>query len=525
MLNKTAQWLALEEEQKHMSAHHMRSMFDEDSSRFSKFSISYDGLFLDYSKNIIRPKTMELLTELARSCELEKHRDDMFAGSKINSTENRAVLHTALRKPSSETVLFDGKNVMPFVYNVLEQMKSFTQKLHSGEWSGHTGKKITHVVNIGIGGSDLGPLMVCEALKPYRNKNITVRFVSNVDGAHIQSELEDLNPETTLFVIASKTFTTQETLTNAQTAKDWIIENLGSSSAVARHFVALSTNKKAVTDFGIDENNMFPFADWVGGRYSLWSAIGLSICLSVGFDNFTQLLAGAHAMDTHFAQAPLENNIPVLLGMLGIWYRNFWSMETQAILPYAQQLHRFPAFLQQLDMESNGKTVDRNGHSAPYATGPIVFGEPGTNGQHAFYQLIHQSSTVIPCDFITTAKTDYPAGDHHQKLLANMVAQSQALMKGRTLEEAGHKPEKVFSGNRPSNTIILDNLSPYLLGMLIALYEHKVFVQGVVWNINSFDQWGVELGKELTGKILQHNQGNSSEFDSSTLGLIQKLSI
>lgn len=524
MLIDKAEWKALHEEQSSLEDKHMRDMFANEPERFSTFSTEHDGMFLDFSKNIIQSSTIEKLTALAHACGLEDHRDAMFNGKKINNTEDRAVLHTALRAPADHNVEIDGENVIPFVHDVLKKMKDFTEKVHNGEWKGYSGKAIKHVVNIGIGGSDLGPYMVCEALEPYKNDIDTIRFVSNIDGAHIKSTLDKLDPHTTLFIIASKTFTTQETLTNAHTARKWLIDELGSEDAIKNHFVALSTNSEAVTDFGINEDNMFPFENWVGGRYSLWSAIGLSISLYIGFDNFRALLDGAHSMDAHFKTAPLEKNIPALLGLLGIWYRNFWNYDSHAILPYAQQLHRFPAFLQQLDMESNGKNVDKNGNPiTQYDTGPVIFGEPGTNGQHAFYQLIHQGTNVIPCDFIGLEKSDYAIGDHHKKLLANMVAQAQALMQGRTLEQASGRTERVFNGNRPSNTIIIPELSPYYLGMLISLYEHKVFVQGSIWNINSFDQWGVELGKELAGKILS-NQSDSSK-DPSIAPILEKLGI
>lgn len=495
-------------------------------------------LLLDYSKNRINREVMDLLMKLANSRGVAQMRDRMFAGERINFTENRAVLHVALRNRSNRPILVDGKDVMPDVNRVLAKMKDFTNRIISGSWTGFTGKKITDVVNIGIGGSDLGPVMVTEALKHYQC-GPNVHFVSNIDGTHMAETLKRLNPETTLCIIASKTFTTQETITNAHTAREWFLNVAKDPATVAKHFVALSTNKPKVTEFGIDENSMFEFWDWVGGRYSLWSAIGLSICVHIGFENFEKLLAGAHFMDEHFRETPLEKNMPVLMALIGIWYHNFYGAETQAILPYDQYLHRFAAYFQQGDMESNGKYVTRSGQTVNYTTGPIVWGEPGTNGQHAFYQLIHQGTRLIPCDFIAPVKTLNPirGGIHHTILLANYLAQTEALMKGksrdqaeRELREKGKSPEeiskilphKIFEGNRPTNSILLDQLNPFNLGALIVAYEHKIFVQGVIWDINSYDQWGVELGKELAKTIESELKapGSIGSHDSSTNALI-----
>lgn len=526
MLNDTPEWRALQAHRDRLEARTIRALFDRDPQRFGHFHIRLDGLLFDYSKHRADDAVMADLLDFARARGLEEMRDRMFSGAAINESEGRAVLHTALRRPATDKVMVEGENIMPFVHEVLDRMRAFTEAVHQGRWTGYNGRAIETVVNIGIGGSDLGPLMVCEALKPDHINNIQVRFVSNIDGAHITETLKGCDPETTLFIVASKTFTTQETMTNAATARAWLLQHFKEDAAVAKHFVALSTNAAAVRDFGIAPDNMFPFRDWVGGRYSLWSAIGLSIALAVGFDKFRALLDGAHAMDRHFQTAPLESNMPVIMGLLGLWYRNFWGAESIAVLPYDQYLHRFPAFLQQLDMESNGKSVDRNGQRVSYETGPVVFGEPGTNGQHAFYQLIHQGTSLIPCDFIAARKSraDLPGQDidhHHRVLLANMVAQSQALMQGRDLAASGNDPQKVFDGNRPSTTILVDRLDAYHLGMLIALYEHKVFVQGVLWNINSFDQWGVELGKVLAGKVLDAmDDGDTAAMDSSTAALI-----
>lgn len=521
-LSSTPLWQKLDDHRCAMKNSTISDFFAADPERAEKFSLSHDGLYCDYSKHRITGETMGLLCDLARAAKVETWRDRMFAGAAINTSENRAVLHTALRRPAQDEVFVAGENIMPFIHDVLGQMKDFSEAVRGGSWNGHTGKAIKSIVNIGIGGSDLGPLMVCEALKPYAQENISVRFVSNIDGSHIHETLKDCDPETTLFIIASKTFTTQETMTNAGTAKEWLLDALKDENAIARHFVALSTNEDAVTAFGIAADNMFPFRDWVGGRYSLWSAIGLSICCAVGFDRFAELLRGAHAMDRHFQTAPLEKNMPVIMALLGVWYRNFWDAPSLAVLPYAQYLHRFPAFLQQLDMESNGKSVSRDDRRVQNATGPIVFGEPGTNGQHAFYQLIHQGTTVIPCDFIAPIESPSPYKNHHKILLANMIAQGQALMQGRDLAASDNKPQKVFEGNRPSTTILMDRLDAYHLGQLIALYEHKVFVQGAIWDINSFDQWGVELGKILAKNILQTENGSGSTLDSSTAALCKK---
>lgn len=515
----------------------IKELFAEDANRFDKFSLRFGDILLDYSKNRIDDETKALLVQLARECQLEEAIKAMFSGQPINETEGRQVLHTALRNRSNAPVLVDGKDVMPQVNGVLQQMKEFCAKVHSGAWKGYTGKEIKHVVNIGIGGSDLGPVMVTEALRPYKKKSIEVHFVSNVDGTHIAETLKKVDAETTLFLIASKTFTTQETMANANSAKEWFLGKGAKEADVAKHFVALSTNEKAVSAFGIDTANMFAFWDWVGGRYSLWSAIGLSIALSIGFDNFEELLLGAHEADQHFQQADFEENIPVILALLGIWYNNFFEVESHAILPYDQYLHRFAAYFQQGDMESNGKYVDRNGERVDYETGPIIWGEPGTNGQHAFYQLIHQGTKLVPCDFIAPAISHNPIGNHHQLLLSNFFAQTEALMNGKDeeavvdeLKKAGKSEEeinrlkafKVFEGNRPSNSFLIKKITPRTLGTLIAFYEHKIFVQGVIWNIFSFDQWGVELGKQLAGRILPELENDQEivSHDSSTNGLI-----
>lgn len=518
----------------------MRDLFAQDPDRFRKLSLRAAGIFLDYSKNLVDDETLRRLFALARDAGVEKRRDEMFSGKKINVTEGRAVLHVALRNRASTAIVVDGKDVMPDVNRVLSKMRDFVGRLESGAFSGHTGKKLTSIVNIGIGGSDLGPVMVTEALKPYARKGITPYFVSNVDGTHLAEVLRKVDPETTLFVVASKTFTTQETLANAKSARDWLVARLGESSAVAKHFVALSTNAKEVAAFGIDTANMFEFWDWVGGRYSLWSAIGLTIAATIGFDRFEELLDGAFAMDRHFKEAKLEQSLPVILAVLGVWYTNVFGAETQAILPYDQYMHRFPAYFQQGDMESNGKRVDREGVPVDYATGPVLWGEPGTNGQHAFYQLIHQGTRIVPCDFLVPAVSQNPMGEHHDLLLANFLAQTEALMRGKTLEEATAElekkglspdevarlaPHKVFPGNRPTNSIVFDRLDPKTLGALLALYEHKIFVQGTIWNVNSYDQWGVELGKELASKILPELRDKSviTSHDSSTNGLLALL--
>ncbi|WP_207691275.1 glucose-6-phosphate isomerase [Desulfonema limicola] len=530
-------WQSLKDHQQIMAEKHMRNLFAQDTKRFEKFSVKACGIFLDYSKNIIIDATMKLLAEFAEASELKTKIQDMFSGKKINITENRAVLHTALRNRSNTPVMVDGKDVMPGVNAVLEKMRDFCHQVRNGKWLGYTGRKIKDIVNIGIGGSDLGSFMVCEALKPYQHPEINMHFVSNVDGTHMAETLKKISPETTLFIIASKTFTTQETLTNAHTARNWLLKSAKDKSAVALHFAAISTNIEKVAEFGIDTKNMFEFWDWVGGRYSLWSAIGLPIALAAGMDRFEQLLQGAHKMDQHFQTAPFESNMPVILGLVGIWYSNFFGTSSQVIAPYDQYLHRFPAFLQQLEMESNGKSVTCKGEPAGYSTCPVIWGEPGTNGQHAFFQLLHQGTDIIPADFIAPVKTQNPVGDHHTILLANFFAQTEALMRGKTEQEVREElkargvdpekmealiPHKIFKGNRPSNTILLQKTDPETLGALIALYEHKVFVQGVIWDINSFDQWGVELGKQLA-KTIQAELVNDNEVlshDSSTNGLI-----
>ena len=516
----------------------LKELFQKDPQRFEKFSLYLKDILFDYSKNRIDEQTMALLVQLARECELEEAIKAMFDGEKINETEGRQVLHTALRNQSDKAVPVDGEDVMPKIREVLQRMKSFSERVVSGEWKGYTGKEITDVVNIGIGGSDLGPVMVTEALKSYKTR-LNVHFVSNVDGTHIAETIKNLNPETTLFLIASKTFTTQETMANANTAKEWFLKSGAKDADVAKHFAALSTNDKGVSAFGIDTANMFGFWDWVGGRYSLWSAIGLSICLSLGYDNFKALLKGAYEADEHFKNTPFEENIPVVMALLGIWYNNFFEAESHAILPYDQYLHRFAAYFQQGDMESNGKSIDRNGKRVDYQTGPVIWGEPGTNGQHAFYQLIHQGTKLIPCDFIAPAISHNPIGDHHQLLLSNFFAQTEALMNGKSeeevvaeLEKAGKakeeidrlKPFKVFEGNRPTNSFLLKEITPESLGSLIALYEHKIFVQGIIWNIFSFDQWGVELGKHLANQILPELQGEDTieSHDASTNALINQ---
>ena len=534
---QTAAWQALTAHQAENLT--IAKLFQANPQRFSQYHVNFeDQILVDFSKNAVNETTLALLQQLAEECGLAQAKEAMFSGEKINYTENRSVLHTALRNRSNTPVLVDGKDVMPEVNAVLAKMKAFCQRVISGEWKGYTGKAITDVINIGIGGSDLGPYMVTEALRPYKN-HLNVHFVSNVDGTHIAETLKKVNPETTLVLVASKTFTTQETMTNAHSARDWLLAAAKDESAVAKHFVALSTNAKEVEKFGIDTTNMFEFWDWVGGRYSLWSAIGLSIALSIGFEQFEQLLSGAHAMDNHFRQAPAEKNIPTILALIGIWNSNFLGAETEALLPYDQYLHRFAAYFQQGNMESNGKYVGRDGKVVNYQTGPIVWGEPGTNGQHAFYQLIHQGTKIIPCDFIAPAQTHNPLSDHHEKLLSNFFAQTEALAFGKSkqaVEEeflaAGKSlesvkeivPFKVFTGNKPTNSILLQKITPYSLGALIAMYEHKIFVQGVIFNIYSFDQWGVELGKQLANRILPELKGSESveSHDSSTNGLINQ---
>ncbi|OTB77126.1 glucose-6-phosphate isomerase [Escherichia coli] len=536
---QTAAWQALQKHFDEMKDVTIADLFAKDGDRFSKFSATFDDqMLVDYSKNRITEETLAKLQDLAKECDLAGAIKSMFSGEKINRTENRAVLHVALRNRSNTPILVDGKDVMPEVNAVLEKMKTFSEAIISGEWKGYTGKAITDVVNIGIGGSDLRPYMVTEALRPYKN-HLNMHFVSNVDGTHIAEVLKKVNPETTLFLVASKTFTTQETMTNAHSARDWFLKAAGDEKHVAKHFAALSTNAKAVGEFGIDTANMFEFWDWVGGRYSLWSAIGLSIVLSIGFDNFVELLSGAHAMDKHFSTTPAEKNLPVLLALIGIWYNNFFGAETEAILPYDQYMHRFAAYFQQGNMESNGKYVDRNGNVVDYQTGPIIWGEPGTNGQHAFYQLIHQGTKMVPCDFIAPAITHNPLSDHHQKLLSNFFAQTEALAFGKSREVVEQEyrdqgkdpatldyvvPFKVFEGNRPTNSILLREITPFSLGALIALYEHKIFTQGVILNIFTFDQWGVELGKQLANRILPELKDDKeiSSHDSSTNGLINR---
>lgn len=519
-----------------MQATHLRELFASDPQRFEKFHRKFETTLVDFSKNLITADTMAILMALAEECNLRDAIESMFHGQRINRTEGRPVLHVALRNRSNRPILVNQVDVMPDVNRVLDQMKSFSDRLISGAWKGTTGKAITDIVNIGIGGSDLGPLMVTEALRPY-HKSIRPHFVSNIDGTHMAETLRKVNAETTLFIVASKTFTTQETMTNAESAKRWFLEQTNQTGDVAKHFVAVSTNESAVKAFGIAPENMFVFWDWVGGRYSLWSSIGLSIACTIGYEHFIQLLDGAHAMDEHFRTAPFEDNLPVILAMIGIWYGNFFDAQSEAILPYDQYLHRFAAYFQQGNMESNGKSVDRNGQPVLYQTGPIIWGEPGTNGQHAFYQLIHQGTKMIPCDFIAPVKSHNPLGDHHEKLLSNYFAQTEALMMGKSADEVlaelkksgmsqeeidFHLPYRVFAGNKPSNSILVEEVTPRSLGSLIALYEHKIFVQGVIWNIFSFDQWGVELGKVLAKKILPElsSPGDIASHDSSTNGLI-----
>ncbi len=534
-LTHSPAWQALTAHQTIISQQTMREMFRTDSARFEQFSLQLDGLLLDYSKNILTQEALTLLLNLARQSKLDGWIARMFNGEKINSSEQRAVLHTALRAPHGTTVYMDGRDVMPDVLRVRDHMRRYAEAVRNGSLRGHSGKPFSDVVNIGIGGSALGPLMACSALKPYGSAHLNAHFVSNVDATDLVETLKHLSPETTLFIVSSKTFTTQETLVNARSARAWLVNQLG-EAAVAKHFVAVATNLAETTQFGINPDNVFEFWDWVGGRYSLWSAIGLPIALYIGMDNFERLLAGAHAMDQHFRETPLEKNMPVILGMLGIWYANFFNAGSHAILPYDQYLHRFPAYLQQLEMESNGKRVDRDGHEVDYATAMAIWGEPGTNGQHSFYQLIHQGTRMVPADFLAPITSHNPLGEHHAMLLANCFAQTEALMLGKTTDEARAElvaqglsgaaleallPYKVFPGNRPSNTLLFDQLDPYTLGMLIALYEHKVFVQSVVWNINPFDQWGVEFGKQLAGQLLPELQGKQgAAHDASTNGLI-----
>lgn len=536
---QTKAWQALMQHFEQSKPQTISSLFAQDPNRAQQFSVTFeDAILVDYSKNRLSKQTLSLLQDLIKECDLDSAIKAMFSGEKINQTEDRAVLHIALRNLANTPIIVDGQDVMPEVNRVLDKMERFSQAVISGDWKGYTGKAITDVVNIGIGGSDLGPFMVTEALRPYKN-HLNMHFVSNIDGTQMVEVLKKVNPETTLFLVASKTFTTQETMTNAHSARDWLLQFASDDSAVAKHFVALSTNQVEVEKFGIDTENMFEFWDWVGGRYSLWSAIGLSIVLSIGFENFKQLLAGAHSMDNHFKDTPIEQNIPVILAMIGIWYNNFYKSETEAILPYDQYLHRFAAYFQQGNMESNGKSVDRQGNAVDYQTGPIIWGEPGTNGQHAFYQLIHQGTKLIPCDFIAPAISHNPLGDHHDKLLSNFFAQTEALAFGKSKEQVEAEfvavgkslesvknivPFKVFTGNRPTNSILLREITPYSLGALIAMYEHKIFTQGIVMNIFSFDQWGVELGKQLAGKILPELKDDKEiqSHDSSTNELINR---
>jgi len=534
---KTKAWKQLLKQAEEARHWNMRQLFAEDPDRARAFSLQHGDIYFDYSKNLITSKTLQTLLALAEQTHVADGIKAMFSGAAINQTENRSVLHVALRHFGKDPIKSNGKDVIPEVKAVLKKMKNFCQAVHSGKHVGYTGKKIKSIVNIGIGGSDLGPLMVTEALKPYKIKGIETYFVSNVDGTHIAETLKKVNPETTLFLVASKTFTTQETMTNAHTAREWFLKKAKEEKHIAKHFVALSTNAAAVKEFGIDTKNMFEFWDWVGGRYSLWSAIGLSIALTIGYDNFEELLRGAHDVDIHFKKTTFEKNIPVIMALVGLWNTTFLGAQSEAILPYDQYLHRFAAYFQQGNMESNGKSVDRNGKRVTYQTGPIIWGEPGTNGQHAFYQLIHQGTELIPCDFIAPAQTHNPIGDHHAKLLSNFFAQTEALMNGKTLAEvkaelkkqgldskaiAKLAPFKVFEGNKPTNSFLIKKITPFTLGQLIALYEHKIFVQGIIFNIFSFDQWGVELGKQLANKILPELQGDEevTGHDSSTNALI-----
>ena len=540
-INKSSSWKALNSHFEEIKSIHMRDLFSNDNDRFNKYHIQYEDFLVDFSKNRITDETLNLLLSLAKEAKLEDWRDRLFSGDKINFTENRSALHIALRNRSNNPILLDGKDIMPNVNKVLSQMKSFSNDVRSGKAKGYTGKKIKSVVNIGIGGSDLGPAMICEALKSYGTKDITPYFVSNIDGADIAQTLEVCDPETTLFIVASKTFTTQETMTNAYSARAWLLKHLKDQESIKNHFVAISTNEAAVEKFGINKDNMFEFWDWVGGRYSLWSAIGLSIAIYIGMENFEQLLNGAHDIDNHFKDAPLRENIPVMLALLGVWYINFFQLNTHAVLPYDQGLSLFPSYLQQADMESNGKFIDRNGEKIQYHSGPILWGESGTNGQHAFYQLIHQGTEVVPSDFIMPIHSHYSIGnngnEHHKILIANFIAQTQSLMMGKTDAEARAElknqsldedtiktltPHKTFEGNRPSTSILFDKLTPKSLGRIIAIYEHKIFTQGVIWNINSFDQWGVEYGKQIAKlvlpKLIEPNE--TSGFDSSTNNLI-----
>jgi len=540
--SKTKAWEQLNHHFQDVQGLHMTDLFKKDPKRFDKFSTEFNNILIDYSKNRITEKTKEYLIKLAEEIDLKGAIDDMFTGQKINLTERRAVLHVALRNRDNAPIYVEGKDVMPDINRVLDKMKEFSESVISGNWKGYTGKRITDIINIGIGGSALGPLMVTEALRPYKVPHLNVHFVSNVDGTHISETLRKIDPETSMFLISSKTFTTQETMTNAHSARSWFLEAAIDEEHIKKHFVAISTNSESVVEFGIDPVNMFEFWNWVGGRYSLWSAIGLSIAISIGFDNFLALHSGAHEMDKHFRSAPFHENIPVILGLLGIWYNNFFNSETYAILPYSQDLRYLPTYLQQGDMESNGKSIDRNENPVSYQTGPIIWGEPGTDGQHAFYQLIHQGTKLIPCDFMIPANSYDPIGDHHEKLISNFFAQTEALMKGksekevvdefekqgRSFDEIKHLvPYKIFNGNRPTNSILFKELNPETLGSLIAMYEHKIFVQGVIWNIFSFDQWGVELGKQLASKILPEleNDERINTHDGSTNNLINHFKV
>ena len=536
----TKTWTLLQEHYNHQMQHQqMKALFEQDEHRFKNFSLQFQDIFFDYSKNIINQNTLNLLIQFAEECKLQDAITAQFNGEKINETEHRAVLHTALRNKSNQPIIVDGEDISININKVLQQMKSFCCAIHNGDWKGYSGKKIKYIVNIGIGGSDLGTVMVTEALKPFWVDGIETYFVSNVDGTHITETLKKVQADETLFLIASKTFTTQETMTNAHTARDWFLSFANDEQHISKHFVALSTNEKAVVNFGIDKENMFEFWDWVGGRFSLWSAIGLSIALTIGFKNFDELLQGAFEADEHFKQTSFEKNIPVLMALMGIWYVNFFHANSQAILPYDQYMHRFAAYLQQADMESNGKSVDRNGEVVHYKTGPIIWGEPGTNGQHAFYQLIHQGTALIPCDFIAPALSHNVIGDHHQKLISHFFAQTEALMNGKSyaaveaeLKVQGKNEEeiktvapfKVFIGNKPTNTFLVKEINPNSLGSLIAFYEHKIFVQGIIWNIYSYDQWGVELGKQLANSILPElkSENEFTNHDASTNGLMNK---
>jgi glucose-6-phosphate isomerase len=536
-LEETPAWLALVEQQREIDQLHMRDLFANDPPRFSRFSTHLGDILFDYSKNRITERTMQLLCALARQANLARRIEAMFNGEKINTTENRAVLHVALRNRSADPIYVDGQDVMPEVRQVLAKMRKFSEEVRSGVLKGYTGKAIRDIVNIGIGGSDLGPKMVCEALKPYARPDLRVHFVSNVDSSDLVETLKRIDPETVLFLVASKTFTTQETMANAHSARQWFLQAAKSEAAIAKHFAAMSTNAQAVGQFGIDTRNMFEFWDWVGGRYSLWSAIGLSIALYLGMDIFEELLSGAYQVDRHFRSEPFESNVPVIMGLLGVWYNNFFGAQSHAILPYDQYLLHFPAYFQQGDMESNGKSVTRQGQRVSYSTGPVIWGQPGTNGQHAFYQLIHQGTQLIPCDFLAAATSHNPLGEHHPILLSNFLAQTEALMQGKTVDEARAElagigiseaqveilaAAKTFPGNKPTNSFFYPKLTPYILGQLIACYEHKIFTQGVIWNVNSYDQWGVELGKQLAKTILPELKGREdvSTHDSSTNGLI-----